>query len=83
MDFADWIGFIGVSILLLAFLLNLLKKISQDSHVYILLNLIGAGLACVASILIEYIPFIILEGAWTLVSLVSWIRLIISEKKSN
>ncbi|HEV8515646.1 MAG TPA: hypothetical protein VGQ59_20320 [Cyclobacteriaceae bacterium] len=83
MSLADWIGFIGVSILLLAFLLNLLKKISQDSHTYILLNLIGAGLACVASILIEYVPFIILEGAWTLVSLVSWIRLIISGKNSD
>jgi hypothetical protein len=80
MDFADWIGFVGVSILLLAFLLSLFKKISQDSHTYILLNLIGAGLACVASILIEYVPFIILEGAWTLVSLISWIRLFLSRK---
>ena len=60
MDFADWIGFIGVSILLLAFLLNLLKKISQDSHTYILLNLFGAGLAGVASILIEYTQMVIL-----------------------
>jgi hypothetical protein len=60
MNLADWIGFIGVSILLLAFLLNFLKKNSQDSHVYILLNFIGAGLACFASIVIEYIPFIIL-----------------------
>lgn len=82
MSLADWIGFIGVSILLLAFLLNLLKKISQDSHAYILLNFIGAGLACMASILIEYVPFIILEGAWTLVSLISWIRLILSAKNS-
>jgi hypothetical protein len=82
MDFADWIGFVGVSILLLAFLLNLLKKNSQDSHAYILLNLVGAGLACIASILIEYVPFIILEGAWTLVSLISWIRLILSRKNS-
>jgi hypothetical protein len=82
MEFSDWIGFIGVSILLLAFLLNLLKKISQESQVYILLNLIGAGLACIASILIEYVPFIILEGAWTLVSLISWIRLVASRKNS-
>jgi len=80
MNLSDWIGFIGVSILLLAFLLNLLKKISQDSYTYILLNLFGAGLACVASILIEYVPFIILEGAWTLVSLISWVRLILSRK---
>ena len=80
MSIADWVGFIGVSILLLAFLLSLLKKISQDSHAYILLNLFGAGLACIASILIEYFPFIILEGAWTLVSFISWIRLILSRK---
>ena len=83
MSIADWIGFIGVSILLLAFLLNLLKIISQDSHAYILLNLIGAGLACIASILIEYVPFIILEAAWTAVSLVSWIRLFLSKKNSG
>jgi hypothetical protein len=79
MSLSDWIGFVGVSILLIAFLLSLLKKISQDSHVYILLNLFGAGLACIASILIEYIPFIILEGVWTLVSLISWVRLMSSK----
>lgn len=71
MNFSDWIGFIGVTILLAAFLLNLLDKISTKSVTYISLNLVGAGLACLASVLINYIPFIILEGAWTTVSLVS------------
>jgi uncharacterized protein with PQ loop repeat len=83
MDFADWIGFIGVSILLLAFLLNLQKKISQNSHAYILMNLLGAGLACVASILIEYVPFIILEGAWTFVSLISLIKVMQSKNTDS
>ena len=64
----DWIGFTGVAILLLAFLLNLLKKISSGSLAYILLNIIGAGLACLTSWLIHYIPFVVLEGVWTLVS---------------
>jgi hypothetical protein len=64
----DWIGTIGVSILLMAFLLNLLKKISQDSLTYILLNLVGAAIACFASVLLKYWPFIILEGVWTMVS---------------
>ena len=82
MTFADWIGFTGVSILLLAFLLNQFKKIENDSHVYILLNFLGAGLACIASVLINYWPFIILEGAWTLASLVSWIRIILTKKNS-
>jgi len=65
----DWIGFTGVAILLLAFLLNLFKKISSNSLSYILMNIIGAGLACLASWLINYIPFVILEASWTIVSL--------------
>lgn len=64
----DWIGFAGVAILLLAFLLNLLKKISSNSLPYIVMNITGAGLACLASWLINYIPFVILEGTWMVVS---------------
>ena len=71
---SDWIGFIGVAILLIAFLLNLLKKISSGSLVYILLNIIGAGLSCLASWLIHYLPFVILEATWTLVSLFALVR---------
>ena len=69
----DWIGFTGVTILLLAFLLNLLKKISSNSLPYILMNIVGAGLACLASWLIQYIPFVILEATWTIVSVIALI----------
>ncbi len=65
----DWIGFTGVAILLLAFLLNLFKKIPSNSLPYILMNIIGAGLACLASWLIHYIPSVILEATWTVVSI--------------
>lgn len=82
MNVSDWIGFTGVTILLIAFLLNLLNKISTKGIPYVLLNLVGAGLACLASVLIEYIPFIILEGAWTLVSLVSLFRILGAKKSS-
>lgn len=70
----DYIGFTGVLILLIAFLLNLAGKISKDGLVYILMNVIGAGLACYASYLINYLPFIILEGTWTLVSLIALVK---------
>lgn len=66
---SDWIGFTGVALLLVAFLLNLLNKIDRNSLVYILLNIVGAGMACVASWMINYMPFVILEGTWTVVSL--------------
>lgn len=68
MTIPDIIGLIGVCILLLAFFLNLTGKMDKDSLVYIVLNIVGAGIACLASVLINYLPFIILEGTWTLVS---------------
>jgi hypothetical protein len=70
----DYVGFAGVFILLIAFLLNLSEKISKDALSYMFMNAIGAGLACLASWLIHYIPFVILEGAWTLVSLIALIN---------
>ena len=76
----DIIGSAGVAILLIAFLLNLLNKISQKSLAYILMNIAGAGLACIASVLINYIPFVILEGAWTLVSIIALINYLRSNK---
>ncbi|UAY51063.1 CBU_0592 family membrane protein [Ferruginibacter albus] len=70
MSIIDWIGFAGVTILLTAYFLNLAGKISNDSTIYIVLNIAGGSIACIASILLHYIPFIILETAWTLVSIV-------------
>jgi hypothetical protein len=72
-SFSDIIGSAGVFILLLAFVLNLLNKISRDNIIYILMNVFGGSLACFASYLIHYIPFIILEAVWTVVSLVALI----------
>ncbi len=73
----DWIGFVGVAILLIAFLFNLLNKIEKSSLIYIVLNIVGAGMACLASWLINYIPFVILEATWAIVSvfaLVGYLR---------
>jgi uncharacterized membrane protein required for colicin V production len=73
MNYSSFVGSLGVSLLLAAFFLNLFRYISQDSRLYILLNIIGAGLSCYASILIRYWPFVILEGCWFLVSVAGWI----------
>ncbi len=74
MNTTDWIGTIGVTILLIAYFLNLINKVTQQSVIYIALNFVGAGIACYASIRLGYWPFIILEAAWTLVSLTALIR---------
>ena len=74
MTLTDWIGFIGVALLLVAFFLNLTKRISQDSLAYILLNFSGAAIAGIASYMLHYVPFIILEAVWTMVSAVAFIN---------
>jgi len=70
----DWIGFTGVFILLIAYLLQLRNTIGKDSLLYLWMNIIGAGLSCLASILIHYLPFIILEATWMLVSVAALFR---------
>lgn len=70
----DWIGFVGVAILLIAFFLNLRNYIKKESITYLILNFVGAGLACYASVLLAFWPFIILEGCWSLVSVYGLIK---------
>jgi hypothetical protein len=74
MSFSEIMGSLGVATLLLAFILNMLKIIKTESLSYLLLNFIGAGIACFASYLISYFPFVILEGVWAVVSLVSLVK---------
>ena len=71
MKTSDIIASLGVIILLIAFLLNLYKKLSADSKAYSLLNFIGAATCGFASYMIKFYPFIILEGIWAFVALVS------------
>ena len=59
MTTTDTIGFIGVTILLIAYFLNLTNKIGKDSVVYLQMNFIGAGLDCLASVLMNYFPIIV------------------------
>ncbi|MFI5153148.1 MAG: hypothetical protein ACHQET_07410, partial [Chitinophagales bacterium] len=69
MELSTIVGSIGVSLLLVAFMLSLFKFISQDHKAYLFLNLLGAGLAAYASFLIHFIPFVVLECTWGLVAL--------------
>jgi hypothetical protein len=63
---ANTLGAIGVTLLLTAFLLNLVKILRADGFAYSALNLAGAGLACYSSYLIDFLPFVVLEGVWAL-----------------
>ena len=73
-NLATVIGSVGVALLLIAFLLNLAKRLAQDSWPYLLLNVVGAALAAYSSYLISFIPFVVLEGTWTLVTAIAVVR---------
>ena len=74
MTLVDWIGSFGVFLILLAYFLNVIGILHSKHIAFILLNLIGSSLACLASIFLEYWPFIILEGVWAMVSLYALLR---------
>jgi hypothetical protein len=71
---ANLIGFIGVALLLVAFLLNTFRLMRADGRAYTLLNLAGASLAGYSSYLISFMPFVILEGTWAAVAAVALFR---------
>ena len=75
MTFAELVGFVGVFFLLAAFFLNLVGVLGVNSLAYVCLNLFGAGLACYASYLVDFMPFVVLEGTWAIVAAVALGRL--------
>jgi hypothetical protein len=74
MNVNDWIGTIGVSLILIAYFCSTFHWISSQSKLFFALNTIGAAMACTASWLIAYYPFVVLEATWTIVSLIGWIK---------
>ncbi|WP_395061830.1 hypothetical protein [Flavobacterium sp.] len=74
MNFNDLIGTIGVGIILIAYFLNMFSFIANNGKLFYLLNIIGASIACFASYLIDYIPFVLLEATWAIVSVIGLIK---------
>jgi hypothetical protein len=72
---AEWIGSIGVSVVLLAFYLNLPGRLARDGRPYAAANAVGGALACASAWQIGFLPFVVLEGTWALVALVALLRL--------
>ena len=74
MTTSDTIASIGVVILLIAFVLNLYKKVTTESRTYTILNFIGATTCGYASYLIGFYPFVVLEGIWAVFALISFFK---------
>jgi hypothetical protein len=80
MEYNDIIGTIGVGLILIAYFLNIFSFIEKDGKGYFLMNILGASLACYASLLINYKPFVILEATWAIVSIFGFMKVL---KKEN
>jgi hypothetical protein len=74
MSTPDLLATIGVSILLIGFLLQIMKIINAQNSLFSILNLIGAGLAGISAYMISFTPFVILEGVWVIVSLFNLVQ---------
>lgn len=68
MDLYTIVGICGASIILLAFILNELHHLSNDSLAYDIMNLVGAVLLCLYAYLISSWPFLVLNAVWAIVS---------------
>lgn len=68
------VGSLGVALLLGAFVLNVARVLRADSVPYLALNAIGAGLAGWSAWLIDFMPFVILEGTWAAAAIVGLVR---------
>ncbi len=64
---------IGALLILTAYLLSQTGRLAQNSPVYLLLNLAGSLLLAVLAALGRQWGFLLLEGVWAIVSLVSLI----------
>ncbi len=73
-DPATAIGSLGVGLLLAAFVLNGTGRLDARGAPYLALNAVGAGLACWASALLEFLPFVVLEGVWCAAALAGMAR---------
>jgi hypothetical protein len=58
------IGSVGVAVLLIAFVLNMTRRLSEEHPLYLGMNFVGAGLAGWFAFDSGIIPFVILEIVW-------------------
>lgn len=65
------VSLVGAVVILAAYGAQAFKLLAAGGRVYLFLNFVGGALLCLAAISVWQLGFIILEGAWTLISLVS------------
>ena len=83
LDLFDLAGFIGVLVIVVAYLLLQLDKLPSSSPVYSLLNAAGALLIIVSLVFKFNLSAFIVEVFWFLISLLGLSRSLISRRDSQ
>ena len=76
------IGSIGLVFILIAFFWDEFYEVN-NTYLYNVLNLVGAGLLMQYSLALKSMPFIILQAIWGLVALVKMLDLAFWKKKKE
>ena len=80
MDTTLIIGITGASLILLAFFLNQTGKWSVGNVKYDFLNGVGSLLMVIYAVLLDSIPFLILNAVWALVSFKDVFKYLVKRK---
>ncbi|MGI6549584.1 MAG: CBU_0592 family membrane protein [Syntrophomonadales bacterium] len=70
----QWLSVLGALMILAAFALSQTGRADREDRLYNLLNLVGSAILVVIAIREVQAGFIILEGAWAVLSLYALIR---------
>lgn len=68
------LGIAGVALLLTAFGLNLIGRLSEQSVAYLMMNIVGASLAALYAWAGGQMPFVVLEVVWGTAALARLVR---------
>ncbi|MEV4629178.1 hypothetical protein AB0J90_23240 [Micromonospora sp. NPDC049523] len=74
MNTHDLIEVLGALLILAAFAANQLRRMDPHSVRYLVLNVLGAGILAVIAATERSWGFLLLEGTWTIVSVISLTR---------
>lgn len=71
---ATIISWVGAGMVLIGFALNVTKKVTPETKIYIILNFLGALLLGVSAFMAKSYAFVALYSVWTVFSLSSLIK---------
>jgi uncharacterized membrane protein YdcZ (DUF606 family) len=69
MDQTTFIGTLGALIVLIAFIMNQIRKWKDDYLIYDISNFIGSLLLVIYALILSSYPFLVLNSVWSAISL--------------